>query len=240
MSTSIACPFCGTRLSLPEGLVGQAVRCPACDKTFDAAQPVPKPEPLLRLELDDPAPPVRAASSGLVGAVEIPSPGSGRSASPPRSESDHLHPCPACGQLIHRDSTSCYRCGASIRGGDDVPRRRARVLREVAPHRGLQVFWVGVCGLVLIVLGPIGFALGLIAWLRGAGDLRQMTAKRMDPAGIGLTRAGWLCGVLATILSSLWMVGCFFLFVFAIAHDNGPDAFQRMPATKKATPFRVK
>jgi hypothetical protein len=45
-----------------------------------------------------------------------------------------------------------------------------------------------VCG----ILGPV-------AWIMGHIDLGEMRAGRMDPSGEGLTNAGRICGIVATL-----------------------------------------
>ncbi len=37
--TTVACPRCGRKLRLPDGVAGQAVQCPACKATFEATAP---------------------------------------------------------------------------------------------------------------------------------------------------------------------------------------------------------
>ena len=76
------------------------------------------------------------------------------------------------------------------------------------PHRGTIVLVLGILGLVIC---PI---CGIIAWVMGNTDLREMEAGRMDPSGQGLTKAGKICGMISVILAVagivIWimMVGC--------------------------------
>jgi len=71
------------------------------------------------------------------------------------------------------------------------------------PHRG---------GLIL-ALGIIGFMTGactclipgICAWYMGNDDLHAMRTGRMDPNGHGLTMAGMILGIVATILNGLWI-----------------------------------
>lgn len=41
---------------------------------------------------------------------------------------------------------------------------------------------------------------GIIAWVMGHSDLRDMRAGRMDPSGEGLTNAGKICGIVSVVL----------------------------------------
>jgi hypothetical protein len=76
------------------------------------------------------------------------------------------------------------------------------------PHRGTLILVLGILGLV--VCGP----LAIVAWVMGSGDLKQIDAGTMDPAGRGTTQAGKICGIIGTILLiiSIIAVGIFFIF----------------------------
>ena len=71
----------------------------------------------------------------------------------------------------------------------------------------------GILGLV--ICGP----LGIVAWVLGSGDLKEMDAGAMDPAGRGSTNAGKICGIIATILMIIGVIvgAIFVLFGFAMA-----------------------
>ena len=62
------------------------------------------------------------------------------------------------------------------------------------PHRGVLILVLGILGIVCC------FICGIIAWVMGNGDLREMDAGRMDPSGRGLTQAGKICGMISVIL----------------------------------------
>jgi hypothetical protein len=81
------------------------------------------------------------------------------------------------------------------------------------PHRGTLILVLGILGLV--VCGPLAIA----AWVMGSGDLKEIDAGTMDPAGRGTTQAGKICGIIGTILLivSIVLVGVFFMFGFAAA-----------------------
>ena len=70
---------------------------------------------------------------------------------------------------------------------------------SVRPHRGVAVLVLGILGLVAC---PI---CGIIAWVMGNGDVREMLAGRMDPSGLSITKAGKICGMIATILILGWL-----------------------------------
>lgn len=71
---------------------------------------------------------------------------------------------------------------------------------SMQPHRGVMILVLGILGLLLC------FILGIIAWVMGNGDLRQMDAGLMDPSGRGLTQAGKILGIVACGLQILGIV----------------------------------
>lgn len=79
------------------------------------------------------------------------------------------------------------------------------------PHRGTLILVLGI--LSLVVCAPLGIA----AWVMGTGDLKQMDAGTMDPAGRGMTRAGKICGMIGTILLILGIIFFFIAFMFGFA-----------------------
>ena len=66
----------------------------------------------------------------------------------------------------------------------------------VQPHRGNLVLVLGILGIAFNVCGIPG----ILAWIFGASDLKQMKAGRMDPSGESTTRAGYLCGIIGTCM----------------------------------------
>jgi len=69
----------------------------------------------------------------------------------------------------------------------------------VRPHRGTVVLVLGILGLVCC------FICGIISWVMGNTDLREMDAGRMDPSGRGLTQAGKICGIISVVLWIVWI-----------------------------------
>ncbi len=62
------------------------------------------------------------------------------------------------------------------------------------PHRGTLILVFGILSLVMCA------PLGIVAWIMGSGDLKQMDAGAMDPSGRSATNAGRICGIIATAL----------------------------------------
>jgi hypothetical protein len=79
------------------------------------------------------------------------------------------------------------------------------------PHRGTLILVFGI--LSLVVCAPLGIA----AWVMGNGDLKQIDAGTMDPAGRSLTSAGRICGMIGTILFSLGILVFIALFALGMA-----------------------
>ena len=65
------------------------------------------------------------------------------------------------------------------------------------PHRGTLILVFGI--LSLVICAP----LGIVAWVMGNGDLKQIDAGAMDPSGRSVTNAGRICGMIATILLAI-------------------------------------
>jgi Flp pilus assembly protein protease CpaA len=77
-------------------------------------------------------------------------------------------------------------------------------------HRGVLILVFGILGLV--VCAPFGIA----AWIMGSGDLKQMDAGQMDPGGRGMTQAGRICGIVATVLLAIGVVVGVLLFALGV------------------------
>ncbi len=63
-----------------------------------------------------------------------------------------------------------------------------------APHRGTTILVLGLLG--ILVCGFIAFP----AYTMGKADLEEMKAGRMDPSGEGLTRAGYILGIVGMVI----------------------------------------
>ena len=81
--------------------------------------------------------------------------------------------------------------------------------RNLQPHRGPLVLILGILGLVFNVC----CIPGILAWIFGASDLKQMKAGTMDREGEGLTKAGYIMGIIGTCLV---IVGILFYVVFFV------------------------
>jgi hypothetical protein len=79
---------------------------------------------------------------------------------------------------------------------------------EVEPHRGIMIMVLGIMSFF-----TVGIVLGPIAWIMGNTDMRKIRAGVMDKEGEGMTEAGRVCGMVATLL---WLaaVGLVFAKIF--------------------------
>jgi hypothetical protein len=78
------------------------------------------------------------------------------------------------------------------------------------PHQGILILILGIASLVILPL-----PLGPMAWVQGTQDLKEMAAGRMDPDGGGMTHAGRVCGMIATIISATVVVAVL-LYVYGL------------------------
>ena len=69
------------------------------------------------------------------------------------------------------------------------------------PHRGVLILVLGILSLV-----GCGIFTGIPAWIMGSGDLKEIDAGAMDPAGRGMTQAGKILGMIAVIITILGVV----------------------------------
>jgi hypothetical protein len=68
---------------------------------------------------------------------------------------------------------------------------------DLQPHRGGLILTLGILGILCCL------PLGIVAWVLGSQDLKSIRAGKMDPSGQGLTQAGMVVGIVATILGAV-------------------------------------
>ena len=73
---------------------------------------------------------------------------------------------------------------------------------------------------LILALGVLAFVIcplfGLAAWLMGRGDLQAMRQGRMDPAGMGLTQAGMVLGIVQVAMTALALLFFLALLMFGL------------------------
>lgn len=234
MPAIVACPSCGGKLRVADELRGQRVRCPACrhifespaePKTPDAMPRTPQDLPL-DLSLGEPSPPPLTTLSdpgGLIGAIEL------------KRSSDE--PSPSSEPAPHPEPPRRPRLADTRPDRDIADLRRLGPRRDAEPDRGSAVLSLGIISLVGVMvwcipfigvfLVPICGILGLSAWIMGQIDLRKMKRGLMDDKNRGITQAGWICGILGTVLNGLITLGCG-LLIGGLWYDS----VSRLPNTK--------
>jgi predicted Zn finger-like uncharacterized protein len=236
------CASCSRKLRVPDDLLGKQVKCPTCGHTFQASAAAPSslsssdavsavPSSHLQVNLEIDAPGDAAGET-----QEFPGPGAPASE---KEQATQLVPCPGCDKLIERGVVRCPYCGVAPEDYEqDRPweERHFRGRRDAEPHRGVLIMVLGIISIVLVAtifLGWLGIPLGICAWVMGQKDLRKMRENIMDDEGMGLTQAGWICGIIGTILSTLCGLGilAYVAFVFTAV-----QAMRTMPAPVQPTP----
>jgi hypothetical protein len=79
------------------------------------------------------------------------------------------------------------------------------------PHRGTMLLVFGILGIFCCII------FGILAWVMGSGDLKEIAEGRMDPAGEGMTKAGKILGIIGCILNVLGLLAWLAAFGFGIA-----------------------
>ncbi|HEV3261733.1 MAG TPA: hypothetical protein VG013_33090 [Gemmataceae bacterium] len=203
MTEVINCPSCNRRLRLADDLVGRQVQCPGCAATFAAGESGADDRPRGRI-------------------------GGARRGSEARTDRDY---CTECGEPAPVGAVACPNCGEFLEDDDDEEDERpwdreGAIRRDCEPHRGTLVMVLGiisvavspltVCGLFSIPFAITALSLGVSSWVMGRGDLRKMNQRSMDPQGRGQTQAGMVCGIVATSVACLSVLGwgAFLLIAF--------------------------
>ncbi len=92
---------------------------------------------------------------------------------------------------------------------DRTSRSRAGPTEGLPPNRGVAVMVVGIISsacylLCLLLFWPaliISLVMGLIAWVMGGQDLQGIKNGELDSEGKSFVLAGYICGMVTTILS---------------------------------------
>ena len=230
MPIETICQGCARKLRVPDEHAGKKARCPQCGMIYvvpgsvEASWPSPAEDRGLPRESIDPTPRpveqqgpdrwrVRTTDGRVYGPV-------------PRAELDEWYTegrIPAAAQL-QREGTEQWQTAAEIYPGLAGGRRGISAhhnpfaeratpagtsnpfaspsTRRLLPHRGGVILTLAILGWALCpVFGPF-------AWAMGQSDMHAMRAGTMDPAGIPLTQAGMILGIIQTILLLLGL--CFF------------------------------
>ena len=72
--------------------------------------------------------------------------------------------------------------------------------QPLTSHRGVLILVLGILSIVCC------FICGIVAWVMGNNDLKQMAAGTMDRSGEGLTKAGKICGIVGIVVQLVLLV----------------------------------
>lgn len=236
----VRCPACNTIF---------ASETPAAQEEKRRSEPAPavETEPVdawktLHLELDEPAQQSREAPTETKEdappppAVDEPAQPAPRRRARLNDEHEDLGRCPACGRLVRHDARRCNGCGERLgvrRGMEEDDDFFDVRRRDYEPHRGGFILTMGILSAATLFvcpfLVPIALIPGLIAWILGARDLREMRAGRMDPSGRDNTQAGWICGIIGTLLNTLLLLTCGTILGLSIYADAQRGRNQNRP-----------
>jgi hypothetical protein len=116
--------------------------------------------------------------------------------------------------MIPYSLARCPACGVELEFEDERPWEEGLgPRRDWASHRGGLVLTLGIISIVVaptafccsifgVILQVGGVALGITAWVIGRRDLNRMNVHEMDPSGHGTTQAGYICGIIGTIMNA--------------------------------------
>jgi hypothetical protein len=235
MPITFHCPTCQAQLTLSDAAAGRRGKCPHCKgeivvPTASSAAAPPAP------------PPLPAAAPAAAPALEIS--GITTPASAPVMAAPAA-PVMAAPALAPPPVAPPFQPGG---WGDVDPVAHRHNFRpgRGQPHRGVMVMVLGIIGIVVSLLsyfvfccpflglpaGLLGLGLSLGGAIMGGADLKKINAGIMDMDGKGMTLAGFICGIVGSVLvaPSLVLSG-FMTIMMIISAITGPS-------TRSKTTFR--
>ena len=167
MPLAITCSHCDKKLKVPDAAAGKKIRCPACKGAIS----VPAPEDELVEPDDDLVEPDEEVAV--------------RKAPPPlpkkaRDDEDE----PRSRKKYRDDEDEDRPRKKKKKRFDDGPRRRG------AAHRGVLIMCLGFLSVFVSCAFVITWLLAYRVISMADEDLAQMSTRRMDPSGRGMTQTG--------------------------------------------------
>jgi hypothetical protein len=103
--------------------------------------------------------------------------------------------CSACSHQNPFDSKFCARCATKLSAHSaPVDFGAVRARSGFVRSNATAVMVLGICSLAVCSL------LGPIAWIMGRKELDRIRAGELPQSGYGMTNAGYICGIIGTIL----------------------------------------
>lgn len=93
-----------------------------------------------------------------------------------------------------------------------APRVSGFAVPRMSAHRGGLILTMGITAIVC----NLAMVPGILAWVLGRADLKQMKAGHMDRAGEGITQAGMIMGIIMTVMGAISLLLLFLYFVVAV------------------------
>ncbi len=221
MPIEFRCPICDQNLRVAEEHQGQQAKCPQCGNLTT----VPAPSSTALGPAFAPFPSTATGLSGeQVGMADewMLKTRTGDTFGPvKRAELDHWLADGRidAGSQVQQAGWKLWKPAAevypSLAGAGSFGAVSTGPYTYVKPHRGAMVLILGVLSITFCPLT------GIAAWMMGSADLREMREGRMDKSGEGSTQAGYVCGIIGTILFLLQVVVVvlyiLFIVVFVVA-----------------------
>ena len=202
----IACPGCDKMLRIPDAMTRRMVACPQCKKKFR----VPEQETTDAVEDAEegfstaplPAKPRKPGKSRPpVEEVDEPPVRKRRPAEEADEDEDaygvQSEPSSPAPRSRRSDERPLRRRRRSISRFDDEDERP-----DVRPHRGTLILILGILSLVFGCIPLVGWILGGITMSMGSTDERLMEHGSMMRSGRGLTKVGYILGVIGVFLAT--------------------------------------
>ena len=108
--------------------------------------------------------------------------------------------CTSCRHFNSIDAVFCSRCGAKLTSVSTPVDVAAPQLATLRSSNAVTVLVLGILSVVVCgVLGPI-------AWWMGKRELDAITYGELPASGLGMTKAGYICGIVGTALFAITLV----------------------------------
>lgn len=115
--------------------------------------------------------------------------------------------CPTCRHGTPFDSIYCSRCATRLNDAATVlPEARPLAATPVQSSNAVTILVLGILSICVCgVMGPI-------AWWLGNKELERIKQGYISTDQLGMTKAGWVCGIVGTALFALTLLWCAFIF----------------------------
>ncbi len=193
MSIDFTCRNCSTTLRVPEEHLGKQARCPKCQMLCEV-----RPDSEVQFLGADQQPGVQFSDP----------------VQPVKSEYEQSKYVQGAAAARDQDYSRPVNHNPNQNSPYGAPAAQRR--NYSVAHRGGLVLTMG----ILSLFCNFAFVPGILAWVFGRADLKQMEAGVMDNEGQGLTQAGMYIGIVMTCLPlvgiALYMLFIFFMIMVSL------------------------